>query len=102
MTDSMYQNQSAARSLIHSAVGCDPVTDECDRIRMLLDQVEDDRVHAEAERIRTAVAEDAAYRPKGHAAMLEVAESMDPYEMRDGNLVRKSDGKIIKYKEQQS
>lgn len=103
-----YQTMSAPRSLIHTATGCEPGTDECDRITELLNQVEDDRAHAEAERIRTEAREYEAEAPskdrhdgymKTAAVLATAAESLDPYEMRDGNLVRKSDGKIIKYKE---
>lgn len=70
-------------------------TDEDLFLHGLLNRVEDDRAHREAEKIRKAVKEDPAYRPKGHAAMLEVAESIDPYEMRDGALYRKSDGSPV-------
>lgn len=102
-----YQNESAARTLIHSAVGCDPNDDECVRITDLLNLVEDDRAHAEAGRLREKA--DAFTDSKSDlvagamaAATRLAAVHIDPYEMRDGNLVRKSDGKIIKHKEQQA
>lgn len=55
----------------------------------------DDRVHAEAEKIRANVKESPVHRPKGHQVMLEVADDMDPYHVVDGKLVRKSDGKPV-------
>lgn len=73
----------------------EPGSHDDDYLSGLLNNVEDDRVHAEAEKIRAEVAESTAYRPRAHAAMLEVANEMDPYHVVDGKLVRKSDGRPI-------
>lgn len=67
----------------------------------LIDQVEDDRAHCEAERIReearqtadawtSEVSRSQAERSSG--AMYYVADMIDPYEIRNGQLVRKFDG----------
>lgn len=80
-------------------------TDDDDYLHGLLNQVEDDRAHAEADRIRKEANETAdawssevqrgnAERSSG--AMHYVADMIDPYEKRDdGQLYRKSDGKLI-------
>lgn len=79
----------------------EPGTDDDLFLHGLLNRVEDDRVHAEAERIReeakatadawtSEVNRDRAERASG--AMCYVADLIDPYEERDGQLVRKSDG----------
>jgi len=66
----------------------------------LLDRVEDDRAHAEAEKLRKAADEfaknssDLVARAMA-AATRGAALKIDPYEERDGHLVRKSDGKPI-------
>lgn len=72
----------------------------------LLDLVEDDRVHAEAEKLRNEAKlheQDAVglidperemyLRTAG--AMTYSANLIDPYEQRDGQLVRKSDGRPV-------
>lgn len=69
------------------------------RLFGLLNQVEDDRAHAEAVKLREKVeswgfpatprAEDTA------RAWRTVADEIDPYEEKDGVLVRKSDGKPV-------
>lgn len=65
------------------------------RLHGLLNRVEDDRAHAEAVKIRDFVANDPVYRPKCKRGMLEAADLIDPYEERDGKLIRKSDGKPV-------
>lgn len=72
-----------------------PGGEQCDALDGVLAQVEDDRAHAEAEKLRAAVSKDAAHRPKWQAAVLEAADMVDPYEMRDGQPVRKADGKPV-------
>lgn len=73
----------------------------------LIDQVEDDRAHTEAEKLfalghaykeaakseRTAGAKALAI--FSGQALIEAAKEMDPYEVRDGQFVRKSDGKPV-------
>lgn len=91
---------SYARQAIHDVVGCEPVSDECDRIRELLDQVEDDRAHAEAEKLRVkakTVRLDLLdpFSPYREQLIREQADEIDPYEKRDGQLVRKSDGRAV-------
>jgi len=84
-----------------AVIGGEKTDDRCLGIDRLLDRIEDDRAHAEAEKIRkeaeaTAAAGrehdqvDRALRASG--AMHYVADQVDPYETRDGRLVRKSDG----------
>lgn len=91
-----------ARDLIHKAAQCEPGTEECDRIRDLLVQVEEDRVHVEADKIRRRAEE--ILRSAGDdrrtaelmaGVTMAAAMGMDPYELRDGELVRKSDGMIM-------
>lgn len=69
-------------------------------LRSLLDQVADDRAHAEAERLRKKADEFAASSSdlvaRAMAATARGAAIMiDPYEERDGQLVRRSDGKPV-------
>lgn len=65
----------------------------------LLNQVEDDRAHAEAVKLREKVASwglPATPRAQDTArAWRTVADEIDPYEERDGQLVRKSDGQPV-------
>lgn len=66
----------------------------------LLNQVEDDRVHREAGKLRKRAegfADSASDLVAGAmaAAMRLAADEIDPYEERDGQLVRKSDGKSV-------
>lgn len=73
----------------------------------LLNKVEDDRAHADAEKLsalghaykEAAKSEQAAgLQALGLFAgqsLIDAAKEMDPYEMRDGKLVRKSDGKPV-------
>jgi len=81
-----------------------PISRACRELDALLDEnnerVEDDRAHAEAEKLRKAAGEfnlgsnDLIARTT-RAALGGAAEQIDPYEMRDGQLVRKSDGKLV-------
>lgn len=76
----------------------------CRLLDHILDMVEDDRAHAEAVALRGR-GEDMRRngKPDGTATMGYVigaglvveAFAMDPYEQRDGQLVRKSDGKPV-------
>lgn len=95
-----------ARSMVYAIVGLhasDPI-EACsvddDRLHEALNQVEDDRAHREAEKLRERanrfadsgsdlVADAMA------GATRAAADSVDPYEWRDGQLVRKSDGKPV-------
>lgn len=67
-------------------------------LRSLLDQVGDDRLHAEAVKIYKRGKETAKASVSDLMAtatgtvMMAVAMQLDPYEERDGQLVRKSDG----------
>lgn len=73
----------------------------------LLNQVEDDRAHAEAVKLRgwgqkyKDVSEEVQNEGKKALslfigqALMNAAHDMDPYEERDGQLVRKSDGKPV-------
>lgn len=66
----------------------------------LIGHVEDDRAHAEAERLRqrakaTRIDLLNPFSPYQEQLIHELANLIDPYEMRDGQLVRKSDGKPV-------
>jgi hypothetical protein len=73
---------------------------EDDYLHGLLNKVEDDRVHYEANELR-ARAEELSAKADNLAAESMVdayrlaANDMDPYEKRDGKLYRKSDGKEV-------
>lgn len=78
----------------------EPGTDDDLFLHGLLNQVEDDRAHAEAERLRKKADGMPRYTPPkggttGRAVTLALADEMDPYEERDGQLVRKSDGRPV-------
>jgi hypothetical protein len=73
-------------------------------VAALLDRIENDRAHAEAQKLLQRGEEMRANgRPDGTAtigyviggALVVEALAMDPYETRDGQLVRKSDGKPV-------
>lgn len=69
-------------------------------LRSLLSQVEDDRAHREAKRLRQraeVTTIDLLNPCSLHDAKLimGIADLIDPYEMRDGQLVRKSDGQPV-------
>lgn len=82
----------------------EPGSDDDLYLHGLLNRVEDDRAHAEAEKLR-ALAEKMLKSSMTrveplmvmHAAdvYLNAASTIDPYEMRDGRLVRKSDGEPV-------
>lgn len=73
----------------------------------LIDQVEDNRAHREAEKLyveaekhkRSAEAASGPEIIDGHMAawsrLTRAGQMIDPYEMRDGQLVRKSDGEPV-------
>lgn len=80
--------------------------DKCKNLDYLLDQVEDDRVHTVAEELRAQTKQytedikrltglERAFHVQMTATILMTANKIDPYEERDGQLVRKSDGKKI-------
>jgi hypothetical protein len=85
---------STAREGIIVAISSDHL--DYEQVTELLDQVEDDRAHTEAEKLRN---EAAIYDEEGErnvaAGLYRAADMVDPYEMRDGQLVRKSDGKAV-------
>ncbi len=93
---------SHARSAIHDWADCEGFdTAECRQGDELLDQVEDDRVHAEAlkllkrgEELKAGVGNQSIGMAMAATLIVE-AVAMDPYEERDGQLVRKSDGKPV-------
>lgn len=73
-------------------------------LRALLNQVEDDRAHTEAVRLRKRGEQTRnTARAQGNntigiylgAALIVEALAMDPYEERDGQLVRKDDGQPV-------
>jgi hypothetical protein len=96
---------SYARDQIHAWGDCeDGGSDECVRLHDLLNQVEDDRAHAEAEKLREKAKRvesssmmhvDPVVAVHTAGVLRTAAESVDPYEERDGQLVRKSDGKPV-------
>lgn len=66
----------------------------------LLNRVEDDRAHVEAEKMRArakAVRLDLLdpFSPYREQMIMGLADLADPYEKRDGQLVRKSDGQPV-------
>lgn len=75
-------------------------SDEDVYLHNLLNDVEDDRAHAEAVKLRqrgtelTRSGPGTLGQPMGAALIVE-SFAMDPYEERDGVLVRKSDGKPV-------
>mgnify|MGYP001606216440 CR=1 FL=1 len=85
---------SYARHCLLDLLG--PPGDEDD----LIGQVEDDRAHAEAEKLREFAAEMVfnlldPFGPQKEGWVRHIADRIDPYEMRGTHLVRKSDGKPI-------
>lgn len=58
----------------------------------MLNQVEDDRMHVEAEKIRKLAAES---KIKESVGLWIAANMLDPYQVVDGQLVRKSDGRPV-------
>jgi len=75
-------------------------TDDDLYLHGLLNQVEDDRAHREAEHLREKAAEFATsssdlVAEAMTAATKAAADHIDPYEVKDGQLCRKSDGKRI-------
>lgn len=83
-----------ARNQIHVLRDCEDASSaECTQLSELLDQVENDRLHAEAKRLRDLAT---GYKPgPRHKTVQRVAEHLDPYEWVDGQLVRKLDGKPV-------
>lgn len=78
----------------------EPASHDDDYLSGLLNRVEDDRAHREAEKLRERANKfadsDSDLVAGGMAAATRAAaDSIDPYEFRDGQLVRKSDGKSI-------
>jgi hypothetical protein len=84
----------------------EPGSIDDDRLHEALNQVEDDRAHAEAEKLRNEAKlhEHDAVDTKGRerdaylrtaGVLVYAAGLVDPYEERDGQLVRKSDGKPV-------
>lgn len=80
----------------------EPGSEDDDRLHGLLNTVEDDRVHAEAHKQRKRadeILENAGMDRRTAELMAGVmkaaAMGMDPYEVRDGQLVRKSDGRLM-------
>lgn len=77
-----------------------PISRACRELDALLDEnnerVEDDRAHAEAEKLRLKAA---TYEDEGErsvaAGMYQAADDIDPYEMRGDQPVRKSDGSPV-------
>jgi hypothetical protein len=77
--------------------------DDCKNLDCLLDQVEDDRVHAEADKQRLRAKEvlrnagaDRRTAELMAGVINAVAVGMDPYELKDNVLTRKSDGKVMR------
>lgn len=81
----------------------EPGGDVDDYLHGLLNQVEDDRVHAEADKLRNrakGILDDAGSDRRTAELMAGVmtaaAMGMDPYEEKDGQLVHKSDGSPVR------
>jgi hypothetical protein len=99
---------SFARDQIHDWGDCEGFESaECRRVDDLLDEVEDDRAHKEANRLREKAAEihEGAVDKHGEVYGLmrfaakshfEAADEIDPYEVRDGLIVRKRDDKVMR------
>lgn len=78
----------------------EPGSDNDDRLHYLLNWVEDDRAHREAEKLRKRAEgfkDSASDLVAGAmaASMRLAADEIDPYEKRDGELYRKSDGSPV-------
>lgn len=73
---------------------CGGGVEECGRMTELLDKIEDERAHREAEKLRETAKKLRSNAPD-RTGLLVAALRIDPYEMRDGQLVRKSDGKAV-------
>lgn len=73
----------------------EPGSQDDDRLRDLLDRVEDDRAHREAEKLRKEADELHQTEPGFVHALRVGADMIDPYTQTDAGLVRKSDGKTI-------
>lgn len=78
--------------------------EQCDALSAALDQVEDDHAHRQAELLRQRAkliadpefnSGSAWQRERESKLVLGLAALIDPYEERDGTLVRKSDGKPV-------
>lgn len=83
-----------------SRLAIEPGDEVDDHLHGLLNKIEDDRAHREAERLRKKAEGMPSYTPPksgttGRAVTLMLADEIDPYEMRDGELIRKSDGKPV-------
>ena len=94
-----------ARDQIHNRSGCGvEARDSCNSLDDLLDWVEDDRAHAEAEKLREQ-GEEMRRNGKPHGmttmefvnggALITAARAMDPYELRDGWWVHKTSGRVM-------
>jgi hypothetical protein len=79
-------------------------SEDDDYLHGLLSWVEDDRAHREAEKLREeahhvktaeSAFEDSSIVPQTIHVLEIAADIIDPYEIRDGQLVRKSDGKVM-------
>lgn len=90
--------QTRLHNQVHRLSGhtCGGGVEVCSRMTELLDQIEEERAHAEAEKLRKYAEEydDWGERPFT-AGLFQAVEQVDPYEMRDGQLVHKSDGKPV-------
>lgn len=76
----------------------------CKNLDYLLDRVEEDRLHAESQRIRKEA--DELHAPVAHVVrhdhsqlpsehMRDIADRLDPYHVVDGEMVRKADGRPV-------
>lgn len=91
---------SFARDELHNKYCPDSTADECLWLTDRLNEVEEERTHDEAEGLREKAARFAASSSDlvagaMAAATKAAADHIDPYEVRDGQLYRKSDGKLI-------
>lgn len=88
-----------ARLVLHDWIECSH-DDDCRDMRRLLTLVGDARAHDEAEKLRKIAASMKLdlldpFSPYAHQLVTDIANSIDPYEMRGDQLVRKSDGKPV-------
>lgn len=110
MSDDLDHTTALRQNRLHNKVHnlsthkCGGGVAACGRLTGLLDELGDERAHAEAEKLRAEAKEyekeaagmlnaSAYYQAAG--VMARAAQLIDPYVMRDGQLVRKSDGKPV-------
>lgn len=83
---------------------CGGGVEECGRLTELLDKIEDERAHREAEKLRAKAVKveqsplasvDPGVVLRTTSVLRTAAEQIDPYEKRDGQLVHKITGEPV-------